>query len=153
VARVDGAECVSVERLLAESDIVSLHLPLGDDTRGLVATDAIASMKRGAILVNTARGGLVDEAALEEALRSGHLRAAALDVFASEPPRGAALLSLPNVVASPHIAGISIDSIQRMTSHATESVLAVLAGSPDPTVVANPRVLARLRSGSQVAAS
>jgi phosphoglycerate dehydrogenase-like enzyme len=144
LARADGHETVSLDVLLARSDIVSLHLPLVAETRGIIGAREIAAMKPGAILVNTARGGLVDETALEDALTRGHLRAAALDVFATEPPAGPGLLSLSNVVLSPHIAGISVDSVERMTRQATQSVLAVLEGAPDPAVVANPRVLERL---------
>jgi phosphoglycerate dehydrogenase-like enzyme len=144
VERVDGAECVSFERVLAESDIVSLHVPLDEQTRGVIGRNEIGAMRPGAILVNTARGALVDQAALENALRSGHLGGAALDVFAAEPPLGSGLLSLTNVVLSPHIAGISVDSIERMARQATDNVLAVLAGRPDPSVVANPLVLERL---------
>ena len=140
----EKSQTVPLDELLARSDIVSLHLPLVVETRAIIGAAQIASMKRGATLVNTARGGLVDETALEIALRAGHLRAAALDVFATEPPRNRSLLELPNVVVSPHIAGISIDSVERMTQQATQSVIAVLNGRPDPSVVANPSVLDRI---------
>jgi len=144
IAEVDGAATVPLETVFKESDIVSLHLPLTPQTRGIIGSAELGVMKPGAILVNTARGGLVDETALEHALQSGRLRAAALDVFANEPPASSSLLSLPNVVLSPHIAGISLDSIERMTRQATDNVLAVLNGTPDPAVVANPEVLERL---------
>lgn len=100
-----GVEFVSVETLLASSDVVSLHLLLNDDTRGFLNRARIAAMRPGAILVNTARGAIVDEAAMIDALKSGHLRHAGLDVFNNEPlPAGHALTKLPNVTLSAHSA-------------------------------------------------
>lgn len=104
-AEMPGVAFVPVERLLADSDVLSLHLLLNDETRGFLSAARIAAMKPGAILVNTARGALVDEAALVAALRSGQLRAAGLDVFVTEPlPAGHPLGTLPNVVLSAHSA-------------------------------------------------
>jgi D-3-phosphoglycerate dehydrogenase len=101
----DGVEFVPLDRLLAESDVVSLHLLLNDDTRGFVTRQRIAAMRPGVILVNTARGALVDEAAMIEALKSGHIRHAGLDVFNTEPlPADHALTRLPNVTLSAHSA-------------------------------------------------
>jgi len=103
--RVDGVELVTIERLLAESDAVSLHLLLNDETRGFLSRERIAAMRPGAILVNTARGALVDEDAMVDALRCGQLGHAALDVFAVEPlPAGHVLTSLANVTLSAHSA-------------------------------------------------
>jgi phosphoglycerate dehydrogenase-like enzyme len=144
VGAADGAEVVALAELLARADVVSLHLPLTESTRGLIGTEELAAMRPEAILVNTARGGLVDEAALAGALGGGRLRAAALDVFADEPRVGGGLLALPNVVLTPHIGGLSEQSIARMTAEAAECVVAALAGAPDPRTVANPAVLDRL---------
>jgi len=103
--RVEGVELVPIERLLAESDAVSLHLLLNDETRGFLSRERIAAMRPGAILVNTARGALVDEDAMAEALRAGKLGHAALDVFAIEPlPLGHVLTTLANVTLSAHSA-------------------------------------------------
>jgi D-3-phosphoglycerate dehydrogenase len=100
-----GVEFVPVERLLAESDVVSLHLLLDDQTKGFLSRERIAALRRGAILVNTARAGLVDEEAMIAALRSGHIAHAALDVFNVEPlPAGHVLTSLPNVTLTAHSA-------------------------------------------------
>jgi D-3-phosphoglycerate dehydrogenase / 2-oxoglutarate reductase len=132
---------VGLDVLLTASDVVSLHVPLLPTTRGLIGARELALMRPGAILVNTARGEVVDEGALADALESGRLRAAALDVFANEPPTASRLLALPNVVLSPHIAGISTTSVRDMTRHATASVIDVLRGRP-PAHLANPEVLA-----------
>jgi D-3-phosphoglycerate dehydrogenase len=100
-----GVEFVSLEALLAKSDVVSLHLLLNDDTRGFLSRERINAMKPGVILVNTARAAMVDEAAMIEALESGHIRHAGLDVFNTEPlPAGHALTKIPNVTLSAHSA-------------------------------------------------
>jgi D-3-phosphoglycerate dehydrogenase len=106
-AEAVGARAVGLDDLLARADIVTLHLPLLPETAGLLGARELARMKRGAYLVNCARGGLVDEAALAEALASGALAGAALDVFEREPPTGSPLLGLPNVVVTPHLAASS----------------------------------------------
>jgi D-3-phosphoglycerate dehydrogenase / 2-oxoglutarate reductase len=140
VASGHRAEQVPLHELLHASDVVSLHLPLEPGTRGLIGPSELALLSEHAVLVNTARGGIVDEDALFDALRSGRLGAAALDVFDVEPPRGSPLLTLPNVVSSPHNAGLSRPSIAEMTRRATRSVIDVLSGRR-PSHVANPTVL------------
>jgi phosphoglycerate dehydrogenase-like enzyme len=136
----DGVEGVALSELLAAADIVSLHVPLVPGTRDLIGAEQLALMPPHAVLVNTSRGGVVDEEALADALRGGRLRAAALDVFADEPPVGSPLLSLPNVTLTPHVSGLSEDSITEMTRRATASVVDVLAGRA-PADLANPAVL------------
>jgi phosphoglycerate dehydrogenase-like enzyme len=123
-----GVEPVGLDALLAASDIVSLHLPLTPTTHGLLDRGRLALLRPQAVLVNTARGGLVDEDALADALECGALRAAALDVLAFEPPGPTRLRELPNVILSPHVAGLSDRSVREMTRHATNAVLDVLDG-------------------------
>ena len=123
-----SASNADLDSLLSHSDIVSLHLPLNADTRGFLD---VKKMKRGAILINTARGGLVDQAALVESLRSGHLAAAGLDVFAEEPPAtGEPLLSLPNVVCAPHLAWLTRETLERSLGAAAENVRRLEGGVP-----------------------
>ncbi|MCX7888931.1 MAG: hydroxyacid dehydrogenase [Rhodobacteraceae bacterium] len=121
---------------LAWADLVSVHVPRGD--RPVLGAAEIAAMKPGAIVVNTARGGVVDEAALAEALRSGHLGAAGLDVFEAEPPAAdTPLLGLDQAVLTPHAAGISLESAERMAVASVQNVLDFFAGTLDPALVVN----------------
>ncbi|THF60517.1 hydroxyacid dehydrogenase [Pseudothauera rhizosphaerae] len=118
-----GVECVDLPTLLARADAVSLHLPLNPATRGLFGRDTLARMRPGAVLINTARGGIVDEAALADALRRGHLSGAALDVFAHEPlPSGSPLAGLPNVWLTPHVAGLTREANRRIGTQVAEQV-------------------------------
>lgn len=135
-----GLEWRPLETLLAEADFVTLHVPLTPETRGLIGADALRRMKPGAYLVNTARGPLVDHQALVEALRSGHLGGAALDVTDPEPlPLDHPLWSFENVVITPHIASASERTRARMAEMAAANVLAVLAGREPPNAVARPQ--------------
>ena len=109
-----GIEAIGLEELLVRSDVVSLHVPLNDSTRGLLTAERLALMKPSAILVNAARGGLVDEGALKNALIGKRLFAAAFDVFADEPPQDVQLLNLPNFLATPHIGGSAEEAILAM---------------------------------------
>jgi phosphoglycerate dehydrogenase-like enzyme len=140
LSRDDGFARVELDELLGQADVVSLHVPLSESTRGMIGSRELALMEPTSILVNTSRGPLVDEAALLDALEHGRLRAAALDVFSDEPPRTERFTRLPNVVLSPHIAGLSDQSIRVMTRQATRNVLDVLAGRFTDAVL-NPEVL------------
>ena len=122
------ARFVPLEALLAQSDIVSLHCPCTPETEGLLSRERIALMKPTAILINTARGRIVDEAALAEALRNHRIAAAGLDVFADEPHINPALLALPNVVLTPHVGSNTLQTRNRMAEDACERILDVLAG-------------------------
>lgn len=109
-----GVEAVSLDALLQQSDIVTLHVPLDESTRGLLNADRLTRLKPTAILINTARGGIVDEAALKQMLREKRLAAAAFDVFEVEPPQDQELLALPNFLATPHIGGSALEAILSM---------------------------------------
>ncbi len=118
-----GIERHDLDDLLEASDVVSLHLPLTPETEGLIDRRALTRMKPGAILVNTARGGLIEETALVEALASGRLQAAGLDVLAAEPPKpDHPLLSLDNVVLTPHVAWLTRETLARSFDVALENV-------------------------------
>ncbi len=121
-----SARSVSLEELLARSDAVSLHVPLTGETRDMIGYLELASMKKGSVLINAARGGLIDEAALAESLRAGHLAGAALDTFATEPvtaKTGAVFDDIPNLVLTPHIAGVTTDSNIRDSAMIAQRVI------------------------------
>jgi D-3-phosphoglycerate dehydrogenase len=125
-----GVEFVPIERLLAESDAVSLHLLLNDETRGFLSRARIATMKRGVLLVNTARGALVDEAAMIEALASGRIGHAALDVFDVEPlPAGHVLTTIPNVTLSAHSGFRTPEANERLIEAAFAHCRRIVAGA------------------------
>lgn len=122
-----GARPMDLEGLLAAADVVSLHVPLLDSTRGLFGASRLAAMKPGAVLVNTSRGGIVDEAALVQALRAGHLGGAALDVFDAEPlPESPLFEGCPNLVLTPHVAGVTRESNERVSRLIATRVLEAL---------------------------
>jgi (S)-sulfolactate dehydrogenase len=127
VWRETGVEPAPLEGLLAQSDAVTLHIPLTEGTRNLFDASRIAAMKDGAVLVNTARGGIVDEAALAQALRSGKLGGAALDVFGEEPlPAGSPLAGAPNLILTPHVAGLSEEANTRVSDMVAQRVAETL---------------------------
>jgi glycerate dehydrogenase len=131
----EGTEYVSLEELLAQSDIVSLHAPLFPETFRLINAETISQMKDGAILLNTARGPLIDEAAVAEALRTGKLRGAAVDVVDSEPiPDGSPLLSAPNCIITPHMAWAPLEARQRIMDITAASIRAFLNGRKENVV-------------------
>ena len=124
-----GARRIPLNELLATADVVSLHVPLTAETRGMIGREALRRMKRDAILINTARGPVVDPAALVEALQEGRIAGAGLDVFDSEPlPPDDPLLRLPNVVVTPHMAAFTQEGLLNMAMGVVNDVLAVLEG-------------------------
>jgi len=133
--RVPGAEFMSLDRLLNSSDVVSLHVPLSNDTRHLIDKKAIARMKRSAYLVNTARGPVVDEEALAWALQQHLLAGAALDVYENEPAVHADLLRLENVLLVPHLGSGTTETRLGMAALAVDNVVAVLSGKPPLTPI------------------
>ena len=125
------ATYTELEDLLTRSDIVSLHLPLTAENTGMVNDEFLSKMKDGAILLNTARGGLIDEAALKRALASGKLRGAAADVAAEEPiPADSPLLTAPNMIITPHMAWAPLETRQRILDITVDSIRSWLAGTP-----------------------
>ena len=140
VERELGARRVELDELLRMSDVVSIHAPLMDSTRHLIDADALARMKDTAYLVNSARGPIVDEAALVEALRSGQIAGAGLDVYENEPEVHPGLLDLDNAVLVPHLGSATIETRTAMGVLAAKNALAVLSGDEPPTPV-NPEVL------------
>jgi D-3-phosphoglycerate dehydrogenase len=135
-----GLHPVPLGELLAGADIITVHVPLLPETRGLIGAEQIASMKHGAYLINCARGGLVDEEALTTALRIGHLAGAALDVFEQEPLRDSPLLTAPNLILTPHVAASTREAQEQVSTDVAEAVLDFFAGKP-PAFPVNPGVL------------
>ncbi|RJS88916.1 hypothetical protein CW700_06105 [Candidatus Bathyarchaeota archaeon] len=131
-----GIRRVGLEELLSTSDIITLHVPLTPETHHMISSREFDLMKEGAYLVNLARGRVIDEEALTEALRSGKLAGAALDVFEEEPPRrDNPLLSLENVILTPHIGASTREAMRRMAIQSAEGVLTALRGGIPPNVV------------------
>ncbi|MEZ5730435.1 MAG: hydroxyacid dehydrogenase [Burkholderiaceae bacterium] len=145
-----GAEPVSLETLVTQADIVSVHCPRDTSTTSMFDAVRFAAMKPGAIFVSTARGGIHDEAALAQALQSGHLAGAGLDVWETEPPAlDHPLLAMPNVVSTYHTAGVSHEGRHRVAANAAEQLAGFMAGERPPRLVNPevwPRVAERLRS-------
>jgi phosphoglycerate dehydrogenase-like enzyme len=135
---------VSMEELLATSDFVSLHVPLTAQTRGLISAPQLAAMKPAAYLINTARGGIVDETAAAHALKTGRIAGAALDVFVEEPLQQTPLFECRDrLILTPHLAGLSVESKTAMLRGAVDNVLAILAGERPPTIVNEPKEMTR----------
>lgn len=125
-----GVRCVTFDELLAGADAVSLHVPLVDATRNLIDVGRLAAMKSGAVLINTARGGVVDESALADALRAGHIGGAALDVFEAEPlSAGSPLANAPNLILTPHIGGVTQEANARVSMMIADEVRKTLEAS------------------------
>ena len=122
-----GVRCASLDEVIQSADVVSLHVPLVDATRGLFDAARIASMKPGAVLINTARGGIVDEVALGAALKAGKLGGAAIDGFGTEPlPISAHFQDCPNLILTPHVAGVTFEANERVSFLIAEKVLEAL---------------------------
>jgi D-3-phosphoglycerate dehydrogenase / 2-oxoglutarate reductase len=127
---------------VARADFITIHCPKTPETVGLFDAARIARMKRTAYLVNTARGGIVDEGALYDALKAGRIAGAALDVFAQEPtPQDNPLLTLPNFIAAPHVAGVTKEAVDRMAIVAVQNILSVIDGKPNRENIINKEVL------------
>ncbi|MEX0979131.1 MAG: phosphoglycerate dehydrogenase [Pirellulales bacterium] len=140
-------ELVDLDALLAQSDFVSLHAPLTPETREMINRDTLARMKPGSVLVNTARGGLVNEADLLSALKSGHLAGAGLDVLVVEPPpKDHPLLALDNVIVSPHVAALDSRAVQDMAVGAAQNIVDLLDGKWPAASIVNPDVKPTFRA-------
>lgn len=146
-AAISAARVQPVPRLedaIPVADFISVHLPMTPETKGIIGARELAAMRRTAIVISTARGGLVDETALADALRSGRIRAAGLDVFVDEPPAADnPLLKLDNVLLSPHTAGLTEECAMRMAVVSARNALGGLDGNLDPELVVNKHVLKR----------
>ncbi len=135
-----GAKVAAIPEILKASDVVTLHVPSTPETRGLIGAAQLQVMKRSAFLINCARGPIVDEAALVQALKDGTIAGAGLDVFDPEPPKpDNPLFGLPNVILSPHSAGLTVECVIRMATHAAQAIMDVLEGRR-PEGVVNPEV-------------
>jgi glyoxylate reductase len=132
---VAGARYVELDELLATSDFISLHAPLNDASRHVIDAAALTAMKTTAVLVNTARGPLIDEAALVDALQNGTIAAAGLDVFEEEPAIHPGLLALPNVVLMPHVGSATTVARSAMVRLCCDNIIAVLSGTRPPTAL------------------
>ena len=145
-ADLDACGCIratGLDAALGRADVVSLHLPLTAATRHVIDAGKLASMRSTALLINTARGGLIDEPALARALGEGHLGGAGIDVFEDEPPRpDNPLLAAPRTLLSPHSAGVTDESMVRMATEAATNILDVLDGRLDPAVIVNHAIVA-----------
>ncbi|MFT4027185.1 MAG: hydroxyacid dehydrogenase [Novosphingobium sp.] len=139
--RAAGATPMALDELLAWADVISIHVPLTETTQGLIGARELGLMHRGAVIVNTSRGGIIDEEALADALRGHHIGGAGIDVFEFEPPKpDNPLFALANVVLAPHVAGVTEASMKGMALACADVVDTVLAGNR-PATLLNPEVL------------
>ena len=136
LAKELGVEYRSKADILAQADFITLHLPLNQETQGFIGEQELKAMKKTAVLVNTSRGGIVDEQALYRGLKAGEIAGAALDVFAQEPPGKTPLVELDNFIGSPHIGGITVEAIERIGMTVARDIVAVLKGET-PQFLAN----------------
>lgn len=138
-----GYEAVAdLDPVLGRVDILCIHCPKNPQTIDLFGAKRLAALKKGAFVVNTARGGIINEPALYDALKSGHIAGAGLDVFDVEPaPPTHPLLTLPNVISSPHMAGVTVEAMEAMARVTAENILSVLDGKPNKANAINPEVL------------
>ncbi|GGX93786.1 hypothetical protein GCM10010324_44820 [Streptomyces hiroshimensis] len=141
-----GIEMTGLDDLLTRADFVTVHLPRTPETVGLIGAEALAKAKPTAYFVNVARGGIIDEAALTDALRAGRIAGAALDVFENEPPADSPLLTLDNVVATPHLGASTHEAQEKAGTQVAESVALALKGAPVPDAVNAPRPFAGVSS-------
>ncbi len=123
-----GIKYVNLEKLLRKSDYITIHIPLNDATRGMISYEELEKMKKNAFLINTSRGGIVDEEALYDALRNNKLRGAALDVYNNEPLRESPLKELDNMIMTPHIGAYTEEAIENMSIQAAQNLIDVLEG-------------------------
>ena len=129
--RAMGVEPLSLDDLIPRAEILTLHVPLSPETRGLISAERVGRLPRGAFLVNAARGGIVDEAALLAALESGALSGAALDVFSSEPPKGSPLVGHPKVVATPHVGAATVEAQEAVGEEIVKLLLNAISSAPE----------------------
>jgi glyoxylate reductase len=138
-------EFADLDRLYAESDFISLHVPLNEETRNMFNRDAFAKMKKGVIIINTARGPIIREQDLVDALRSGQVGGAGLDVYENEPNVNPELVGMPNVVTTPHIASATFEAREEYCRLAVDAIFSVIDGNQPPNIV-NPEVWERRRT-------
>lgn len=130
-----GVKYLELDELLTKSDFITLHVPLTEETRHMINKDSLAKFKKGSFLINTARGSVVDEGDLVEALRSGHIAGAALDVFDNEPNINPELINMENVILTPHIASATRESRDKMGEQVVQAILDVLSGKKPDNIV------------------
>jgi D-3-phosphoglycerate dehydrogenase len=140
LVKEDRISYVTLDKLLSESDIVTLHVPLIEQTKNMIGTRELRRMKKTAYLINTARGGIVDEDALYEHLKANRTAGAALDVFSKEPPERNPLLTLNNVLATPHLGSYTVEATERLDRMCAETILSTFGGAGSPRIL-NPDAL------------